>query len=266
MLARLILCGVLLGLSGAGHAGNPAGCGQLRVAFYEYGVLYYRSPAGAWTGIDKDVVDEVARRMGCTVVAINDSRIRIWSGLALGNIDASVSAVATPEREKLGYLVPYISERNYVLLHKDVAPRVHSMEDLLADTSIRIGVIKSFKHGKVYDAWLDQLRAQGRVYEAPDYAALLRLLKVGRVQAIMAITSGWFPLSRQDKMLDEYRVMDWAPKDPVLGGLILSRKHISETMAARFNQTVRAMRDDGTLKRIFERHLDAETAARLANF
>jgi len=266
MLTRLVLCAALLGLSGAGHAADSAGCGKLRVAFYEYGALYYQTADGVWTGIDKDVVDEVARRLGCTIIPSNDSRVRIWSGLALGSIDASVSAVSTPEREKLGYLVPYIAEHNYVLLHKDAAPQAHSMDDLLADSTVRIGVIKSFKHGKVYDAWLDQLRAQGRVYEAPDYAALLRLFKLGRVQAIMAVTSGWYPLARQPQMASAYRVMDWAPRDPAIGGLILSRKHFDPAMAARFGQAIRAMREDGTLKRIFARHLDAEAAARLLNY
>ena len=52
----------------------------------------------------------------------------------------------------------------------------------------------------------------------------------------------------------------------VIGGLILSRQHVDEALAARFAQTIRAMREDGTLKRIFERHLDAELAAKLLNF
>jgi polar amino acid transport system substrate-binding protein len=163
-------------------------------------------------------------------------------------------------------VVPYLSERNYVLLRKDVSASIRSMEDFLADPGIKIGVIKSFRHGKAYDAWLERLRAKGRVYEAPDYEAMLRLFKVGRVQAMMAI-SGWYPLLKQEQMAGSYRIMDWAPpKDGVIGGLILSRQHVDEALAARISQTIRAMREDGTLKRIFERHLDPELAAKLLNF
>jgi len=267
MLARLILCGALLGLSGAAGAQTDAPCGHLRSAFYEYGALYYKTADGHWTGIDKDVVDEVARRLGCTIDASTDSRVRIWAGLNGGTIDLSVSAVATPEREKFGRVVPYLSERNYVLLHKDVSASIRSMDDFLANPAIKIGVIKSFRHGKAYDAWLERLRAKGRVYEAPDYEAMLRLFKVGRVQAVMAISSGWYPLLKQEQMAGNYRIMDWAPpKDAVVGGLILSRQHVDEALAARFSQTIRAMREDGTLKRIFERHLDPELAAKLLNF
>jgi len=269
MLARrtlLVLCGALLCQAGPASA-ETHGCGNLRSAFYEYGALYYQAADGHWTGIDKDVVDEVARRMGCTIEPSTDSRVRIWAGLSGGNLDMSVSAVATPEREKIGRVVPYLSERNYVLVNKEVGTNIHSMDDFLAAPDIKIGVIKSFRHGKAYDAWLDRLRAKGRVFEAADYGALLRLFKLGRVQAIMAITAGWYPLLKHDQMAGTYRIMDWAPpKDAVIGGLILSRQRVDEAMAARFSKTIQAMRDDGTLRRIFERHLDAEQATRLLNF
>lgn len=265
MLARTIISAALLCLVAPACADHLGDCGRLRSAFYEYGALYYKASDGSWTGIDKDVVDEVARRMGCTIEPSTDSRVRIWAGLSGGSIDMSVSAVSTPEREKIGHVIPYLSERNYVLLHKDVHAR--SMDEFLADAHVKIGVIKSFRHGKAYDAWLEKLRAQGRVYEAPDYEALLRLFKLKRVQAVMAISSGWYPLVKHEQMTGSYRIMDWAPsRDAVVGGLILSRQHVDDALAARFSQTIRAMREDGTLKRIFERHLDAELAARLLNF
>ncbi|NGZ86126.1 substrate-binding periplasmic protein [Duganella aceris] len=264
---RILFASALLWVAACAGAAESAPCGHLRSAFYEYGALYYQTADGGWAGIDKDVVDEVARRMGCTIEASTESRVRIWAGLNGGNLDLSVSAVSTPEREKFGRVVPYIAERNYVLVGKEVDAHIGSMEQFLATPDIKIGVIKSFKHGKAYDAWLERLRAKGRVYEAPDYAALLRLFKVGRVHAIMAITSGWYPLLKQERMAGTYRIMDWAPpKDAVVGGLILSRQRVDAAMAARFGKTIQAMRDDGTLKRIFERHLDAELAARLLNF
>jgi polar amino acid transport system substrate-binding protein len=262
-----MLCGLLLCLFGAAQAESRADCGHLRSAFYEYGALYYKTADGSWTGIDKDVVDEAARRLGCTIDASTDSRVRIWAGLQGGNIDMSVSAMSTPEREKFGRLVPYLAERNYVLLNKAVPAEIRTMEEFLANPDLKIGIIKSFRHGKFYDTWLEQLRAQGRVYEAPDYPALLRLFRLGRVQAMMAISSGWYPLLKQEQHAPTLRVMDWAPpRETVVGGLILSRQRVDEAMATRFSHTIRAMREDGTLKRIFERHLNPELAARLLNY
>src|SRR5471032_2185942 len=67
VLKPLFLCCALLALPGTGLAGGaqPAACGDISVAFYENGALFYQDGAGAWSGIDKDVVEELARRLGC---------------------------------------------------------------------------------------------------------------------------------------------------------------------------------------------------------
>jgi polar amino acid transport system substrate-binding protein len=41
------------------------------------------------------------------------------------------------------------------------------MDDFMADPGIKIGVIKSFRHGKAYDAWLERLRAKGGCTKRP---------------------------------------------------------------------------------------------------
>jgi polar amino acid transport system substrate-binding protein len=104
------------------------------------------------------------------------------------------------------------------------------------------------------------------VFETADHLSMLRLFKLGRVQAVMATPTTWYPLVKQEQLAGTYSVMDWRPKDNIVSGLILSRRRIDEATAARFSQAVRAMRDDGTLRRIFTRHTDAERAAQMVNF
>ena len=268
MLGRLVLSCTLSCtlLCAAGVAAPRSGCQHLRVAFYEDGALFYHAAGGGWTGIDKDVVDELVRRLGCTIEPSVDSRVRIWAGLGGGSIDMSVSAIPLPEREKIGRFVPYMSGRNFVLLHKELSGRLHGMDSFLADPQYKIAVVKSYKHGHSYEVWLARLREQGRVFETADQLSMLRLFKLGRVHAVMAASTTWYPLVKQEQMTDTYAVMDWAPKDNVISGLILSRQHVDEATAARFSQAVRAMREDGTLRRIFTRHTDAERAAQMINF
>jgi polar amino acid transport system substrate-binding protein len=264
MLARLILATALL--CGAAQAGaTEPECGTLRVGFYEDGALYYHGADGHWTGIDKDVVDELARRLGCGIVAVSDSRVRIWAALAGGRLDMSVSTMVTPERERLGRFIPYLAGRNYVMLHSNLAGSVHSMADFLAVPDYKLAVVKSYQYGKAYGDWLGQLRAQGRVFEVADYPAMLRLLKLGRVQAFIVASSSLAPLTRE-QAAGTMRIMDWTPKDAFVGGLYLSRQRVDEPLAARFSQAMRAMREDGTLRRIYERHVGAEFAGLLLNY
>ena len=263
VLTRLILCCTLLGL---GAAPGARACGLMTIAFYDHGALYYRAPDGEWSGIDKDVVAELGRRSGCRFHSLTDSRVRIWAMLNAGNVDMSVSAIPTPERRKFARFVPYISTRNYLLLPKNVAANVHSLDEFLAEPSYKVAVVKSFKHGPTYDAWLDKLRAQGRVYESADYTSLVHLFKIGRVQAILSLATSWTPLAKQGGLPEDFQAMDWAPKDMVVGALVISRQTVPAGTVGLLEKTIREMRADGTLKSIFERHVGAELAAGMLSF
>jgi polar amino acid transport system substrate-binding protein len=262
MFKHLLVYWLLLCTLGAVRA-SPAECGDIGLAFYELGALYYRGPDGRWTGIDKDVVDELARRTGCRFHTTLESRVRIWSQLASGKLDMSVSGIATPEREKFAQFIPYFTTRNYLLQPRSLPPEAATPEGFLAQASYKVAVVKAFKHGGDYDLWIDKLRAQGRVYEAADFRAVVQLLKIGRVQAILALPTSWVPLLQEEGLSDKVRVLDWSPRNSVPHGLILSRARIPEETVGRLAKAIQAMHDDGTLLAIFRRHIGAELAREL---
>jgi polar amino acid transport system substrate-binding protein len=247
------------------HAVAAAPCGSYKVAFYDHGALNSLQVDGHWRGIDTDVVEELARRTGCRLTLGLDSRVRIWTMIEAGKLDITVSGIATPERERFAHFIPYFASRNYVLLSKDVESRVQSLDALAADPRYKVAAIKSFKHGPTLDAWLTALRAQGRVYDAVDFTALMRLAKTGRVHAIIALQTSWVPL-RADTAAAGFRIMDWAQKDQVVGCLVVSRTRVPQATVELFTRTIAAMRQDGTLEAIFARHMGAELAAAMTRY
>lgn len=238
-----------------------AGCGEIRVAFYDHGALYSRDHTGQWHGVDKDVIDELGRRSGCTFKGFVDSRVRIWTALKAGTLDMTVSGIPTPEREKFAHFIPYLGTRNYVLLAKDVNAR--SMDEFLANPSLKIAVVRSFLHGEPYDSWLEKLRSQGRVYEAGDYSDIIRLLQIGRVQSVLALPTSWVPILRREGMTGDVKIMDWAQDQSVIGALVLSRKRIDAAKVDLLRKHMKEMLADGTMKAIYTRHLGAELAPAL---
>jgi polar amino acid transport system substrate-binding protein len=240
-------------------------CGSFKVAFYDHGALNSLHADGHWRGIDTDVVEELARRTGCRLTLALDSRVRIWTMLANGQLDMTVSGIANPEREAFAHFIPYFASRNYVLLSKEVDAKIRSLDELAANPHYRVAAIKSFRHGPTLDAWLARLRAQGRVYDAVDFTALMRLVKIGRVHAIIALQTSWVPM-RAETEAAGLRVMDWAQKDQVVGALVLSRKRVPAATVAQFTQAIAAMRQDGTLETIFARHMGAELGAAMARY
>jgi polar amino acid transport system substrate-binding protein len=255
-----LLAAILLFASAAAQA-----CGPFTVALYEHGSLYSRHADGEWSGADKDVVEEVGRRTGCTFNYTRESRVRIWSMIFAGKLDMTVSAIATPEREQYVRVLPYIGTRNLVLLHKDVDHKVHSLADFTANPAYKVGVIKTFRHGATYDAWIDTLRAQGRVYEVADQTALMRMLKLGRVHAVIALQTSWIPMRREPDS-KSLRAMEWAPKDLVVGGLAVSKERVTSEVTDKFAAALRAMREDGALEAIYRRYVDPATAATLVQY
>ena len=148
MLVRCMLLAVTACLAGSAAA---ASCGPYTVAMYEHGALYYRS-GEQWAGIDKDIVDELARRTGCELRMTRDSRIRIWTMLKDGTLDMTMSGISTPEREGFARFTPYLQSRNMLLLRNEVARHAATLEQFAAQPELKIAVIKGFRHGATYDA------------------------------------------------------------------------------------------------------------------
>jgi len=266
LLKRALCCCLLALSSEIALADPPQEAGSISLAFYELGVLYYKTADGGHAGIDHDVVEELSRRTGLRFQPVLESRVRIWTRLANGTLDMSVSGISTPEREQFARFIPYFATRNYILLRRDLPAAAQSPEGFLADPSYKVAVVKSFKHGAEYDRWLGQLRAQGRVHEAADFQMVLHLLKIGRVQAALALPTSWVPALKQEGMAATIQVQDWWPKDRIVHGLILSRQRIPEASAERMAVGIQSMRDDGTLLSIFQRHIGAEYASSLLKY
>ena len=264
-LYRLSRC--LAWLLAAAPMGGYAACGPYSVSMYEHGILYARSADGSGVGIDKDVIEALAKRTGCTFHMVLDSRVRIWTALEAGTLDMSVSGIASPEREKKARFVTYFKTHNHALLKADLASSATTPDGFLADTGLRVAVVKSFKHGERYDAWLDTLRAQGRVEQAADFNAVWNLFKVGRVQAVLGLPTTWMPLLKQDDMASTVHVMDWFPKEkPILAGLIVSKTRVTPADTRTIENAVRDMHKDGTLETIYARYVNADLAREMVRY
>ena len=254
MLAAII-CLSLAPLSSRATTSAAEPCRTITLAYYELGALFYRVSEGVYAGIDKDVVEELERRTHCHFETSIESRVRIWAQLSNNTLDMSVSGISTPEREKFAQFIPYFSTRNYVLMSKDTPSSAQTMEGFLANPTLVVAVVKSFRHGPVYDKWLDKLRAQKRVYETADAETALRLFSINRVHAVLALPTTFQSFLQLNNLAEKTLVKDWAPLDSVVHGLIVSKARVSQAHFDILEKAMRSMRDDGTLENIFRTHI-----------
>jgi polar amino acid transport system substrate-binding protein len=266
MLKQLFLASVFLAQCASALAGPRVACGEYSAAYYEHGALYQREADGSWSGIDKDILEEIGKRTGCVFHTVLESRVRIWARMAAGTLDVTVSGIATSERLHYAQFVPYLGSRNYLLISQSVPSNLHSARAFAADPKLKVAVVKGFHHGNYYDNWLVPLRAQGRVVEAADVSAVINLLKIGRVQAMLALPTSYAVYFRRDKMGELVRVLDFAQKNDVIGGLVLSRRKVPPHAVAAMRKAIHAMREDGTLNTIYARYVGPEMANDLVKF
>lgn len=243
-------------------AADPVDCGNkpISIAFFDFGFLYFEQD-GQGRGIDKDLVDELAKRTGCKFSTQTMPRARVWADLASGELDMSLSGVQSPDRDRFAWFAPYSYFKNFAVIRTSTATTVSSAEDFMAQGSLQFGVVRGFVHQPAQEKWLEQLRSSQRVQESASISMLFEKLKLGRIDGLFALPVVYRKILQEMKMQDEVVIRDWTPKDKAsLGCLVMAKSRFSQAEAVRWRNVVLAIRTDGTLERIYARYLSPAEA------
>ncbi|WP_137938692.1 transporter substrate-binding domain-containing protein [Chitinivorax sp. B] len=225
----------------------------LVVAFFEFGKAYWVDADGKPAGIDKDIIDALQARSGCVFERIMQSRVRIWRAMEVGSLDLTLSGIATPEREKFAWFIPYAATYIHFFTPVDLGG-VNSLADFEVRGDLRVVVLKSAKHSLVYDAFLDRLREQGRVDEVADIGDGIKRLRAGRVHGLITPAGVGAELIRQANMQDQIIGHVWDPDAVVLAALVVSKHRMNLRQYQQLSALITTLRHDGTLHTIIARY------------
>lgn len=239
-------------------------CGPLRLALLNYPGYYQRLPDGSERGIDVDIARELQARSGCQLQLEETNPARLWPAIQAGRVDLSSGATFLPERLADAEFLWLIRGHAMVLMTQAQARRSPTRAEFDADPALRLGVIRSARRGAQAQAWVDQLRAQGRLSESGDMPGLLRAFEAGRVAAVLLLPGALHGL-RDESWLSAHPMQDWLPQDRITAGWAMSRAHVPEATRQRLREAGDAMRQDGTLLRLLRKNL-GEAVARQYEF
>jgi len=137
------------------------------------------------------------------------------------------SGIQTPERDAFAWFIPCLGLKNYVVTS---AADAHTRPgDFRSNPELLFGVVRAFRHGPAADAYIDDLRSDGRVTEVADSEFLYKMLLAGRFHAFMALLPSIEFYIDQYKLQDKLAVSDWFPDDPpIVHYLVFSKKAFSE--------------------------------------
>lgn len=239
-------------LASTGLAAQP--CGPHTAALYPYARFYFEDPDRGPGGIDKDMFDELARRSGCQLRLVVESRVRIWDQMRRGVVQLTLSALPSPERRAIAELVPYAQARYQVLMRRELAARVPSIAAFEADPQLRLLDVRGYAHGPTIDAWVLRMRGQGRLVEAGDFKTAARMLRAGRADALLSLPSGWGIAAAAFDNPDDLVIVDVTPNERNPVALAMAHA-MPEADRARLRRALQAMLAEGSVHEILRRHL-----------
>ncbi|MFZ4284872.1 substrate-binding periplasmic protein [Variovorax sp. HJSM1_2] len=243
---------------GLAHAG-PECTRPYTLGLHVHGSLY---SARTDAGIDKDVVDAMAARSGCTILTTVMPRARIWRQLEAGTMDFTLSGIATAERDKYASFAWYFSNKYYLLVRKDAG--VKDMAGFKAKPDLQLGLIRGFRYGPLTNAWVDQLTAGGRISYATELEPLFGVLALGRIHGM--IIEPFDTLEVQSQAIAAVADIIETGDPAVLHGLSMSKKSLSPQEQEHWRALIDSLRQDGTILRIFEKYFPPELARKMVNF
>ena len=256
---RCCLAALILLLGSVRAWAGPDCSRTYTLGLHEHGLLY---ASESDSGIDRDFADELIRRSGCKVALSVLPRARIWQLIESGALDFSLSGITNAEREKFAVFAWYTSNKYYLLVRQDSG--VKTQDDFVGKDSLRIGIIRSFRYSPAGNQLVDRLLAANRVSQSAGLAPLYEALALNQIQG-MIIEPFDYPALDEKKIRDFTRIIEFNDP-PVLHGVIMSKKALSEVEQNEWRALVNAMRADGTVRRIFEKYFPADLAAAMTDF
>lgn len=254
---RAWLATLLLAMAGAdAHPQCPSK--PIEIGFYDFGA-HYDARTGA--GIDVDLIQALGERSGCSFRPLYLSRVLIWRRLANGQLDMTVSGLATLERQRFAEFLPYMQSRNVILMRAELKG-VSSPADFESMPALRLGVVKGYRHGAGWDDWIEGLRNNDRVETVGDLPTLMRLLESGRVDAV-PIMPTVLPglLQQRGEQAPALLTQPWFSQQPKQEAcLAMSRKRMAPALREHLAASLAQLKREGVLAKILHKHLGEEEA------
>ncbi len=165
-----------------------ASAGTIRVGTSaDYPPFSFYNSAYQIDGFDPALMQAIGAELGIEVELVDYTFDGLYDELALGNIDAIISAVSvTPDRQELVNFsnVYYVGEEGLLVAEDSAITQINSPADLVTR---RVGV----QNGSVYQAWLNQtlvdpgLMSPGLISSYSSVSQALDDLEAGRLEVVV---------------------------------------------------------------------------------
>lgn len=204
-----------------------------RVGYDQWPPYHFRAADDAMKGYGVEVLQGVARRLGCEVIFVERPWKRNLQELELGELSIAMEAFITDERARYAWFSePYSPGKTLLWVRRDDLHDYTSLSTWLAEGR-RLGLTKEFYYGEEVARLAAHYPHQvsALVDESQNYGKLLR----GRIDGFLgdALATRW--ALEQEGLLRKI-VPFAAPVFVTPARFMMSKQRFSPSDVARFNQ------------------------------
>lgn len=213
-----------------------------------------RLPDGERSGPLQAVLTEALTRMGCRVKVVDLPWARALTELKSGQLDVLPGMLRTEEREAYTLFSAEArssTNRLYLRAGDPRADRLRQLDDITA-MPFRLGTQNQVSHGPDFERLMREPAFLQRVQTVAVRDSLWRMLTLGRLDGVLA-----------DETMVGYELQRLGLQDQVQASAVaiagvstttgFSRRNHDAAFVARFDQTLAAMRKDGSMAAIEKR-------------
>ncbi|WP_434634155.1 substrate-binding periplasmic protein [Chromobacterium sp. CV08] len=225
----------------------------LSVGWDEWPPFHYQGRDGEPDGYAVQLFKLAADKLGCRLVYRLMPWPRTLQQLRLGQVDAAMQALRTPEREAYACFAPGYSPtivRLWARRDRGAKWTIRDIADLGRQGPLHLGVTRGDSYGAEVDRWLQAPPPNVRIDVGETLAVSMRKLQLGRIDLLLATMS---TASRELARLPPQPAI--APLAPTWrageGYYAFSRNSVPEPLCQAFARTLQALRQDGTVERLY---------------
>ena len=236
------------------YAGDSDICPDPLVQGWEAWPPYQIATDGQPTGIDIEIVQAIAKEMGCEVSYAQMPWTRLLDSIAAGEVDFAVQANYTERRDDFAhYSKPYMPYKTQLIVEAGARRDYASLAEFLK-AGKTVGVVRGYDYGAATDRLLQRDAYADQVIEAYTVSAHVKPLVLARVDGVIAEPAVFAHAAREQGLRDKIAVTDLTvAKVPTYA--IFSKASTGKATVRAFNKAMAAVRDRGGFERIIARYM-----------
>ncbi|MBY0415113.1 MAG: transporter substrate-binding domain-containing protein [Bdellovibrionales bacterium] len=220
---------------------------EIKVSFEEW-VPYQTKSAGKMGGLDVEITEAIAKEAGCKVTFVDLPWTRQLSENEAGNLDVTMGASRTPEREAFATFTDgYRNETNSLFVKKGAGSDIKALADL-GNTKLKIGIARGTSYGPAVDAM------KGKFDGSADNDDLnVKKTVAGRIDGFLVDQFTGFAIIKSQNASDK---IELHPVEISSGEvyLMVSKKSKVAGLKDKLNDALKKIKADGTQAKIIAKY------------